>query len=250
MNIQELFKKWEKYLTGKEDHQPGQLLENHSVMVNIQLMVDDDFRYRAFNEAGLEMSKNKEIYQKHFCSNEHLIRALTKWYKETQSLYVRRLTEDSKQWKDTCSLMNLLTDIEKNSCHVNRKSFCDFYKHEETYANSMFDILSEKNADRKLSDKISINYIEQLKAKLRTAEIIDVKAYTDKVVAHSDFKSFNDGLSINKIQKCHESIIKVYKEIELNFFLRVSYFGETKLQKELVLRNADKPFYDIKKKRY
>lgn len=129
MDIEKLFKKWEKYLTGKVDHQPGQGLANHSIMANIQLMVDDDFRFRTFNDAGFEMSKNKEDYEKHFCSNEHLIRTLTKWHQETQSLYVRRLTEDSgRRWQDTCSLMNLLTDIEKNACHVNRKSFVIFIK--------------------------------------------------------------------------------------------------------------------------
>ncbi len=243
MDIEKLFKKWEKYLTGKVDHQPGQGLANHSVMVNIQRMVDDDFVFRTFNDAGFEMSKNKDNYEKHFCSNEYLIRALTKWHQETQSLCVRRLTEDSgKGWKDTCSLMNLLTDIEKNSCHVNRKLFCDFYKNEEAYANDMFDILSENGVNRKASDKISKNYIEQLKAKLRTLEILEVRAYTDQVVAHSDFESFSGNLSMGKIQKCHKSIIEVYRDIELKFFLRGSDFGETTLWKELVLQKADKSF--------
>lgn len=244
MEIENLFKKWEKYLTGKVDCQPGQGLKSHSVMVNIQLMVDDDFIFRTFNDAGFEMSKNKDNYEKHFCSNEYLIRALTKWYQETQSLYVRRLTEDSgKRWKGTFSLKNLLTDIEKNLCHVNRKSFYNFHKKDEVYTNSIFDILSEKNMNQKDSDKISENYLKGLKAKLATAEIAEVRDYTDKVVAHSDFEKFEGSLSIDKIKKCHESIIEVYREIERNFFLRGSSFGETALRKELVLQNTDKPFF-------
>ncbi len=247
MKIEQLFEKWERYLTGEVKHQPGQRLVNHSVMSNIQLMVDDDFIFKTFNDSGLEMSENKEIYEKYFCSNEYLIRSLKKWHLETQSLYVRRITEESKRWQDTCSLMNLLTDIEKNVCHLNRISFCNFYKNEEDYANAMFDILSENGVNRKASDKISKNYIEQLKAKLRTLEILEVRAYTDQVVAHSDFKSFSGNLSMDSIQKCHKSIIEVYRDIELKFFLRGSDFGETTLWKELVLQKADKPFLINKK---
>lgn len=250
MNIENLLKNWEKYLTGKVDHQPGQGLANHSVMANIQRMVDDDFIFQTFNDAGFEMSKNKENYKKHFCSNEHLIRALTKWHQETQSLYVRRLTEDSgRRWQDTCSLMNLLTDIEKNACHVNRKSFCNFHKKDKAYANITFDTLSEKSLNREDSDKISENYLRRLKAKLGTTEITEVRNYTDKVVAHSDFESFGGSLSMEKIKKCHESIVAVYREIELNFFLRGSDFGETTLWKELVLQKADKPFLVNKKEK-
>lgn len=244
MEIEDLFKKWEKYLTGKADYHHGQVLANHSIMVNIQRMVDDSFIFETFNNAGLEMSKNKKNYKKNFCSNKYLISALTKWYLETQSLYVRRLTENSgKRWEDTCSLMNLLTAIEKNACHLNRESFCNFHKKDQDDADTKFDILSDKkNSSKKDSDQISKKYIMELKKRLETPEISDVKNYTDKVVAHCDFKTSNVNFSIDKIKKCHESIIKVYQEINSNFFLRVCDFGKTSLKKEMVLQNADKPF--------
>jgi len=248
IDIEMLFKKWEKYLTGKEDHQPGQVLPPHSILANIQSMVDDDFIFRTFNDAGFEMAKNKKEFKEYFCSNKYLIKALRKWHVQSQSLYVRRLTEDSdKRWKDTCSLMNLLTDIEKNSCHVNRKSFCNFHKKDEVYANKIFDILSEKNTSKRDADKISENYLKRLKTKLKITEIEEVRDYVDKFVAHSDFNSKGDCKGLN-IKECHKSIIEVYQEIEHNFFLRASSFGETTLRKELVLQNADKPFLLIQRK--
>lgn len=39
MEIEDLFKKWEKYLTGKADYHHGQLLAIHSIIVNIQRMI-------------------------------------------------------------------------------------------------------------------------------------------------------------------------------------------------------------------
>jgi len=239
MEIEMLFKKWEKYLTGKEDHQPGQVLPPHSILANIQSMVDDDFIFRTFSGAGFEMAKNKKEFKKYFCSNEYLIKALRKWHVQSQSLYVRRLTDGKED--NTCSLTNLLNNIEKNLCHLNRKSFCNFHKKDEDHANEIFDILSEKNTNKKDTDKISENYLKKLKEKSETTEIREVRGYVDKFVAHSDFDCESYLKSLD-IKKCHESIIEVYRKIEQNFFLRASSFGKSTLRKELVLSNADKPF--------
>ncbi len=247
--VQNLFKKWERYFNGKEDYQLGENLPIHSIRRNIQLMVNDDFVFRTFNSVGLESSKDKEKYNKLFCSNGHLRNALTDWYYITQTLYIRRLTEDSTKegkketddWKKTCSLVNLLTNIEKNSCHINRKSFCEF-RGSNNCSDIKFDKISEKDETcRKDGDKISKEYLASLKDRLKTEEIRNVRIYSDQVVAHSDFINLSNSFGMDTIKKCHETIISVYQEIEFIFFTE-SFFGETTLSKDSVLQKSDRPF--------
>jgi hypothetical protein len=150
--------------------------------------------------------------------------------------------------------MEILNILGVNSHHFNRETFVEYHikkqpseeiKHLKKL-NSKFDILSEKtNSKRKESGKINLNYLIQLKEKLEIPEIKDIRNYTDKLVAHSEFEPPEIKLSISKIQKCHESIIEVYKNIMSNFFYEssISSFGKTNLLKEQVLSKADKPYY-------
>lgn len=252
MDIEKLFEEWKKYLTGTLNHQPGQNLLNHSILSTIQLMVDDDFIFRTFHSANLEMLKNEGIYNDLFCSNTYLGRVFVNWYYTTQSLYIRKLTENSARgdgWKKTCSLINLLTSIEKNFVHINREKFRIIHKNNPNiaYADIRFDAISNKDeGTRKDNDEISLNYLAHLKNRLETEEIKKIRSYTDKVVAHSDFAGFKDSFNMETIKKCHEVIIEVFREIESNFFMQPSTFGETKLWKELLLQNADKPFMSNK----
>jgi hypothetical protein len=247
MEIQNLLNEWEKYLTGSIAHEPGQYLPNYSVMSTIQSMVNDDFIFRTFNAAGLEMSKNREKYEDLFCSNRYLNRALTHWYYTTQLLYVRRLTDNSTRrddWKKTCSLMNLLTNIEKTSGYIDREKFRGI-REWNVDPDIRFDVLSEKDENSRSDvDIISSDYIAKLKNKLKIKEIETIRRYTDKVLAHSDFESFNDPFGMETIQKCHHAIIEVYREIELYFFGRgESDFGKTNLWEELVMEKSNQPFF-------
>ena len=47
---------------------------------------------------------------------------------------------------------------------------------------------------------------------------------------------------MEEIKKCHESIIKIYREIKKDLFLIHSLFGEVTICKEQILKNSDKPF--------
>ena len=239
---------WKKYLKGEFDLPHGDKLPDHSVMYQIQKMVEDDFSFRVFNEAVRKMSIEVD-FEDYFSSNEFIVNSMKKWYSLTQCLYIRRLTDNNKD--DPCSLMSLLHKIKKCGHSIDRDLFCHI-SDGDSYADIAFDTLSgvDKVA-RKPNDKISEDYIGSLIKNLEMEDIKIVRDYVDKAVAHSDFEKPQAYPSMNTIKNCHEVLVKIYKELDLNFFLVDSTFGEVSLHKEGVLKegvlkNADKPFLSKK----
>jgi len=233
--------RWKKYLEGEDNYQQGSNLPTHSILAQIQGMVDKDFIFRAFNDAVKKMSDRKD-FKEYFSSNEYLINIMKDWYFSSQCLYIRCLT-DTKS--DSCSLMALLKKIQASKCNISRDLFCKFHKN-ESYADASFDILSGTRLERVIkNDKISKEYVESLIARLEIKPIKVVRSYVDLMVAHSDFKKPELYPSMALIKECHEAIVGVFKEVSLNFFLTDTHFGEASLHKERVLINADKPFLNF-----
>jgi hypothetical protein len=233
--------RWKKYLQGEDNYQQGSNLPTHSILAQIQGMVDKDFIFRAFNDAVKKMSDRKD-FKEYFSSNEYLINIMKDWYFSSQCLYISCLT-DTKS--DSCSLMALLKKIQASKCNISRDLFCKFHKN-ESYADASFDILSGTRLERVIkNDKISKEYVESLIARLEIKPIKVVRSYVDLMVAHSDFKKPELYPSMALIKECHEAIVGVFKEVSLNFFLTDTHFGEASLHKERVLINADKPFLNF-----
>ena len=177
-----------------------------------------------------------------FCSNRLLIDTMKKYYFRSQCLYIGKLIESSKKIEKTCSLVNLLESIKKNSCHIKRKDFCDFYSDDFIGSSIAFDAISNKNQP----DIIDNEYLDKLiKTLSENDHLKKIKNYRHQVVAHNDFKRPDDDIYIKTIEECHKVIIKIYREIQQNFFLTHSLCGEksVNLAKRDVLHNADKPFY-------
>ena len=242
-NIESLFKRWQEYLNGKKEDETDKSLQSHSIKHTIYEMVDDHFIFKTFNLTGSEMMKKDEkIYANLFCSNQYLIEIMKKGYFRLQCLYIGKLIESSKKIEKTCSLVHLLESIKKNSCHINRKKFCDFYSDDFIGSSIAFDAISNKNQP----DIIDNEYLDKLiKTLSENDHLKKIKNYRHQVVAHNDFKRPDDDIYIKTIEECHKVIIKIYREIQQNFFLTHSLCGEksVNLAKRDVLHNADKPFY-------
>lgn len=237
----ETLERWKKYLEGEDNFQHGSNLPVHSILAQIQGMVDKDFIFRAFNDAVKKMSDRKD-FKEYFSSNEYLINIMKDWYFSSQCLYIRRLTDTNS---DPCTLMALLKNIQASKCNISRDLFCKFYKNDNC-SDAHFDILSDTRLEcGKKNDKISNEYVESLIARLKIEPIEVVRSYVDLMVAHSDFKKPKSYPSMAIIKKCHEAIVGVFKEVSLNFFLKDTHFGQVTLNKERVLINADKPFLNF-----
>jgi hypothetical protein len=223
--------RWKKYLEVEDNFQHGSNLPVHSILAQIQGMVEKDFIFRVFNDAGEKMRDRKD-FEEYFSSNEYLKEIMIDGYFTTQCLYIRRLTDKQS---DSCSLMALLKKIQK------------FHKNDSYAADASFNILSGTRLEREIkNDKISKEYVESLIAKLEIGPIIVVRSYVDKMVAHSDFKKPELYPSMAIIKECHKAIVGVFKEVSLNFFPTAdNLFGEVTLDKERVLINADKPFLNF-----
>jgi hypothetical protein len=238
-SIENLFKRWQEYLSGKKEDETDKSLQSHSIQHTIYEMVDDHFIFKTFNLTGSEMMKKDEkIYANLFCSNQYLIEIMKKGYFRLQCLHIGKLIESSKKIEKTCSLVNLLESIKKNSCHIKRKDFCDFHN----CRNASFDAISNKNQP----DIIDNEYLDKLiKTLSENDHLKKIKNYRHQVVAHNDFTRPDYDIYMETIEECHKVISKIYREIEQNFFLAHSLCGEKSviLTKRDVLHNADKPFY-------
>lgn len=242
-NIKNLFKKWQEYLNGKKADETDKSLQSYSIKHTIQEMVDDHFIFKTFALTGSEMmKKNEKIYTNLFCSNQCLIEIMHKGHFRSQCLYIGKLIESTREIEETCSLVNLLKHIKKNSCHITRKKFVKFHCDDVVYANDCFDAISNKDQP----DIIDNNYLDGLIKKLSNNEHIKkIKDYRNQVVAHNDFKRPDDDIYIKTFEECHKVISEICCEIQQNFFLAHSLCGEksVNLAKTDVLHNADKPFY-------
>ncbi len=233
--------RWKKYLEGEDNFQHGSNLPVHSILAQIQGMVEKDFIFRVFHDAAKKMI-DREDFKEYFSSNDYLIEIMMDGYANTQCLYIRRLT-DSKS--SSCTLMALLKNIQASKCNISRDLFCKFYKNDNC-SDAHFDILSGTRLEcRKKNDKISNEYVESLIARLKIEPIEVVRSYVDLMVAHSDFEKPKSYPSMAIIKDCHEAIVGVFKEVSSNFFLKNTHFGEVTLHKERVLINADKPFLNF-----
>ncbi len=240
--------RWKKYLEGEDNFQHGSNLPVHSILAQIQGMVEKDFIFRVFNDAGKKM-RDREDFEEYFSSNEYLMEIMIDGYFTTQCLYIRCLTDTNRRLTNKksgpCSLMALLKNIQASKCNISRDLFCKFYKNDNC-SDAHFDILSDTRLEcRKKNDKISNEYVESLIARLKIGPIEVVRSYVNKMVAHSDFKKPESYPSMAIIKKCHEAIVGVFKEVSSNFFLTETLCGEVTLDKEQVLINADKPFINF-----
>ncbi len=150
-----------------------------------------------------ESAKDRNDSNDLFSSNRYLWKILTNHYFIDQSLHIRRLTDKKNRKYKTASLMHFL----------------------------------EKGLG--LDD----TEIEILKQKLEIDEIKKYRNFVDQHVAHADLDAPKVLHVIEEIEKCHKSIIEVFQEIGLKFFNQnMSYCLTTKLKKQQILKNADKPF--------
>jgi hypothetical protein len=59
-SIENLFKRWQEYLSGKKEDETDKSLQSHSIKHTIYEMVDDHFIFKTFNLTGSEMMKKDE----------------------------------------------------------------------------------------------------------------------------------------------------------------------------------------------
>ncbi len=150
-----------------------------------------------------ESTKERNDSNDLFSSSRYLWKILTNHYLIDQSLHIRRLTDEKNRKYKSASLMHFL----------------------------------EKGLG--LDD----TEIEILKQKLEIDEIKKYRNFVDQHVAHADLDAPKVSHVIEEIEKCHKSIIEVFQEIGLKFFNQnMSYCLTTKLKKQQILKNADKPF--------
>ena len=208
-NIKNLFKKWQEYLNGKKADETDKSLQSYSVKHTIQEMVDDHFIFKTFALTGSEMMKKDEkIYTNLFCSNQCLIEIMHKGHFRQQCLYIGKLIESTREIEETCSLVNLLKHIKKNSCHITRKKFvkfhCDLsiiqgiiFKQNISYYLSNYVVIMEKlntYNDEIFKSETYYNkqhFFKELETAINQIHLIDVY--------HGDLKLQNIG-NINKIK--------------------------------------------------
>ena len=83
IRAKETLQLWERYLKGENNFQSGGDLPSHSIMAQIQRMVDKDFMFRSFNDVCNKMIIRTD-FEDYFSSNQYLVEIMRDWYFTSQ----------------------------------------------------------------------------------------------------------------------------------------------------------------------
>jgi hypothetical protein len=216
--------KWQEVLAGED---------RHSIFNQIKDLVWDDTVYRTFNEARQISIENREN------GNQlpgTIIELIDKTFIVNQIMAIRRLS-DQHAWspeRSVYSIPNLIKEIEQHLDFFTRENYLcytgrPFCGNTLTYPEDMehrglnrdFDFLSgTKDDKRSRNDLLQEKIIEHMKEYIRETKTL--RDYANKFFAHPvapdnrrKIESKLKEITLNYIDSCYKSLIKVGKYLEL-----------------------------------
>jgi len=232
-----LLRDFKKYFYGENyEHEKG--ISENTIISQIHEMKRNHEVFSIFNNA-IKESQEEENFRELFSSNRYLWNIILNDYFKSQALFIRRLTDKNEK---SASLISILNKIQRNLHYdeLNTKIF-EIYKNSISKENLKY--IEKLALDIKFTRMFSCQYIEDMKERLDSKEINEVRNYTDKYLAHADIAPKKVNLNINKIKNCHQVIIATFKSIYfLLFGADGSFLTKVSLNKIDVLKNANNPF--------
>jgi len=223
--FREKLKHWKTCLSDEKDC--------HSIYHQLTTLFWDHAVYRTFNEARrLSEETNDPLTG----LQGTIIDLLDRNFMDSQAIAIRRLTD---QRRDVVSLRSLIDEIKVNISIYTRENYVCYdgisfdkapdddhhVEHSRRARHTRYDYLSGKDKDcRSRDDKLSIAVFGEMEEEITKDFVIteEVRLYVNKWVAHAATKDNRgqyvkvlDNISLQKLDKCYQSIIRIGKKVEL-----------------------------------